>query len=51
MNTQILLSQLCQAWKNDLPKDSLLLYKEISNEYIAQRDFEKLGKLILLAKD
>ena len=50
MNMLIKLLQLRKAWKNDLPKNSVHLYKEISQEYNNRRDFKQLGKLILLTE-
>lgn len=48
MNTLIKLLQLRRALSDDLRKDSMRLYNEISQEYILKNDFKQLGKLILL---
>lgn len=47
MNTLLQLLKLRRAWKNDLPKESVRLYRQISDEYITRHEFTKLGKLIV----
>lgn len=51
MSTHSKLKDLQQAWNNDLPQDSLRLFREISQEYIEKRQYRELGELLMLANE